>query len=684
MRWVVAFLFCLSMFGESLLDTLPMRFEPNPGLNPANSQVKWSARGSGYAFLFTDDATVLRAGGRIVKLTFPGANREAKFSGAQRMSTRINYFTGRRHASVRAFKQLRRTGIYPGVDLVYYGNGREIEYDFEIAPGADTSQIRMRFDGADAVRICDTGSIALTLGSGQIEQRKPVVYQKRASGEIVAVESNYVIDDDGSVRIELGAFDSSAKLIVDPAITYSAYLQGSSVDTVVGVGHDAQGNIYMAGNTYSIDFPVTPNGDILALAGVQNVWVAQINPALGSSALTYCSYLGGEAVDTVKAMTVDSNGVMYIAGSTDSGTYPVSANAYNSTYSGNIHPFLTMIDPSQQGAAGLIYSTFFGGTTSNDEIDGIAVASGKIYVAGWTQCSDYPVLNAYQSLQTGDYNAFAAEFDPTQSGAASLIASTYLGGSRQDFGRTIAVDSQGLVYVSGVTYSFDFPISSNAQQPGFAGDGDVFLSVLNFGTATLPYSTYVGGSSIDEAKKMVITSSGKVALTGYTLSPDFPVTQNAYQAALGAGGCNAFLTVIDTSALPGQGLVYSTFFGGSVGEVAYDVKQDKAGRFVFGGYTLSPDLPVTPNALNGSSSAGNIDGFVAVIDPSLPPLNGQALVYSSYITGPGMQIVYGVDVDLGGTIYVAGITTGNVFPNAIPPNTYVLKTSVFVMLFTIP
>ena len=688
MRLALAAFFCLNTFGATLLDTAPLRFEPNPQLEAqwgATSATKWSARGPGYAYLFADRATLLRTSAGTAELTFPGANRAARFAGERPLNTKINYFVGHESASVQAYARLRRAALWPGIDLVYYGVGHQIEYDFEIAPGADASRIRMRFTGARGVRLNASGDIVIDGGAGEIVQRKPMVYQRLDSGEIAAIASSYVLDRDGTARVKLGRYDRRRTLTVDPVITYDAYLSGEQPDMVVSVGHDPSGKIYLAGNTFSTMFPTTAQAyQFTSPVGPEHVWVAQIDPTAGANALVYASYIGGQSNDIASQMVVDVNGVMYITGSSDSTNYPTTTGGYEPTYPGsNTHGFVTMLDPSQ-GANGLIYSTYFGGSNF-DQGNGIAVANGKIYVTGWTNSIDLPLAgNSYQGTLTGGNDAFVAIFDPTQSGGASLVASTYLGGSLDEEGDSIAVDSAGLVYIGGMTGSFDLPTTPNANQPGFGGVADGFLAVFDMNAGTLNYSSYLGGSDVESVKRIALTASpGNVALVGYTVSSDFPVTFNAYENAIQGPG-NAFISVLNTSpsVTPGQGLLYSTYFGGSGGEVAYDLHVDSAGRFYIGGYTLSPNFPVTSNAMYAASVGGSIDGFVAVLDPSQPPQT--ALVYSSYITGPGMQVIYGVDVDSNGTIYAAGSTTGDVFPNAVPPNQTLLKTSVFVLTFMLP
>lgn len=570
MWFVLAFLSCLSVFAASpaaLLEPVPVRFEPNPGLSKAagsksaskaSRDVRWSARGLGYAFLFADDATLLRVGDRSIELTFPGSSAAAKFAAADRMAVSSNYFIGKKYASVPSFRRLRRIGIYPGVDVVYYGNGREIEYDFEISPGADASRIRMRFQGADAVRLNDRGEIVLTLGTGEMAQRPPVVYQRRASGEIVAVEGQYRLNERGVARLVLGTYDRREALIVDPTIIYQAYLAGTTSDNVAAIAHDAQGRIYLAGSTESLDFPATTTSYQALNNGDSDAWVMQLDPTAGANAIVYCTYIGGVADEFAKGLAVDQNNLIYITGSTDGDDYPVTAGALQTSISGNTHAFVTVFDPSQQGAAGLIYSTFIAGS-DNEEGDAIAVANGKIYVTGWTTSTDFPVAAGYQTALGGSYDAFVIELDPTQSGAASEIAATFLGGSGQDLGRSIAVDAAGRVYIAGVTYSFDFPTTANAYRSVYDAGGDVFVAELDLGAVTLNYSSYFGGSGTDEAKKILLTPLGNVALAGYTLSSDFPVTQNAYQTKFG-GTQNAFLSDSEHRDGPGRAPVFDLFW----------------------------------------------------------------------------------------------------------------------------
>ena len=673
MRFCLVFSFAVCAFATSparILESTPIRFEPRSG--------QWIVKGLNHSIGFTDRATLLHVGERTVSLSFPGSNRAARFAGSNPVVA-SNYFTGKQYSSVPAFARLRRTAVYPGIDLVYYGNGGELEYDFEIAPAANPGAIRMRFDGADRVALNERGEIVLTLGDGQIVQRTPVVYQKRASGEIVAVESHYRIDKRGDVRVELADYDRTRALVVDPTLNFSAFLYGSAADIGIAIAHDSNGNIYLAGNTWSADFPTSPDAYQAGYLTNQDVWVMKLNPSLGGGAIVYCTFLGGAAKEDLKAMTVDNNGVIYLTGSTDSSGFPVTSGAYKNSIASNTHAFVSVLDPSQAGTAGLIYSTYMGGANF-EEGDAIAVANGKIYVAGFTTSDDYPVVAPVQATRVSGYDAFISEFDPAQSGAASLVFSTFLGASGQDLPHTIAVDPAGNIYVAGVTYSNDFPTTPLSYKPfyghdGTAGDGDGFMTEINPNTSSIVYSTYLGGTFTDDIKKIVIEPNGHVAMTGYTLSPDFPLSPGAYQTTFNTSSCTlyscpstAFLTILD---LKGgtplvAGLVYSTLIGGTGGDAALDLKRDSAGRYIICGYTFSTDFPTTPDAFSPFSAGLGPDGFITILDPSQPPFSPKQLVYSTYVTGPGAQAVYGIDVDSAGNIFATGFATSAVFPGGAP------------------
>jgi len=667
MRFASLLLLGASAFAAApspVLPPQPVRFEPYVGPNAPGSPIKWSARGLGYSLAFTADATMFRLGERTLALRLLGADPRAAFEATSPYSVPTQYFTAAYRGPVQSYSRLRRQQVYPGVDVVYYGTGGNLEYDFEIAAGADPSRIRLRFDGSDRLRMALNGDILIDIGGQTITQHLPVVYQVTAGGQRTPVHAEYQIEANRDVTLHLDRYDTSAPLVIDPVITFAAYLPGSKNSVGVAISHDAKGFIYIAGNTAATDFVSTPNAFFGISRGTQNAWMMKINPRAtsGDQVIMYSTYFGGSLVDSLKDMVVDNaTGRVYLTGSTTSPDLLVPSGAYQTTLKGPTNGFVAVFDPEQ--APSLVYATYLGGS-GIDVPYGIATRNGKAYVTGSTTSLDFPTANATFPSSQGGTDMFIAEIDPTKSGAASLIASGYFGGSGLDYGTSVAVDAAGFVYVAGVTYSFNLPITAAPYQANANGGGEAFLVQFALEAPLIVYSTYLGGTGTDGAKKVLIDPNGRVAIAGYTSSANFPVTQNAYQSLLGGSrpnvATNAFLSILDLTLPPAQSLMYSTFYGGSVDEVPYSLRLDANGTYYLGGFTLSPDLPVSQNAINSSSGKGGFDGFIALINPGKPPLN--SLLYSSYVTGPGSQIVYGVDFDDSGTVYSTGFTTGNIYP----------------------
>jgi hypothetical protein len=679
MRSALLLFFCVGAFAApsaKVIQTAPIQFEQTGS--------QWTARGLNYAFRFENTGTAMRLGDRTLRMNFENSNPSAPFTGLDHSAHPTNSFRGRTYQRIENFARLRRTGIYPGIDLLYYSRNGELEYDFEIAPGADPSRIALTLQGADSARLNDHGDLVLTLAGKELIERAPSVYQRKKSGELTAVNASYRIGNDGVVRFNLGDYDRASPLIIDPAIAYVAYIGGSGGDVGIAVGHDAQGFIYVGGYTFSVDFPIGINAFSTTPTGEEDCFLIKLNPnaADPTQVIAYSSYYGGTSNELMTAMKVTSTGLIYFTGNTNSTNFPVSTGAFSGVLSEGTHAFVVELDSNQDGFNSQIYSTYYGGTTtvsgligSTDSGQGIFVGpTGLIYATGYTTSTDLPLVGGVQGALDGSYDAFVAEFDPTQTGSASLLFSTYLGGFAQDWGNDIAVDQSGLIYVTGFTFSSDFPFTQATAYSGYAGSGDAFLCVLNAGTGTVVYATpFGGGDGFDEGTRILVDPAGKtVAIAGFTQATTFPVTQNAYQSVMPSLtnvdpsgnqlGTNGFLAVFNMAkaTAPLQGLTYSTYFGGFGGEVVYGLRVDSQGRYYICGYTLSQNLPVTSGALNTASAGGGLDGFVAVLNPSLPPLN--QLVYSSYITSQGTQTVNDVDIDAKGTVWITGVATGNIFP----------------------
>src|SRR5258706_8561762 len=405
MRLVFALPFCLVAFAAppdrpavsksalTLLSRAPMQFEKL-------EKDQWIGHGPGFEYRFHDHGILIRIGDRYARVEFDGARKDAGFEATEPAPHATQYFYGPARTGRASYFRLRQKNVYPGIDVVYYGKGQNLEYDFEVAPGADASRIRLRFPGVDDLKLQNDGELVLTLGSHQLGQRPPVVYQRRGAQELVAIESRYSLDGDGAVRLKLGDYDRSEKLIVDPVIAYTAYLSGSSSDIATACVVDSKGFVYIGGTTNSTDLGLGGNGNNYQTTnkGLKDVFVLKLNPNASSAdqVIVYGTYFGDTGDDTLRGLAVDDQGLIYITGSTtSSATFPVTASALQSSATTNVHVFVSVIDPSKDPTTALIYSTYLGGTNFEEPF-GIAISKGKVFVAGYTASDDFPIGGASQ------------------------------------------------------------------------------------------------------------------------------------------------------------------------------------------------------------------------------------------------------------------------------------------------
>jgi len=450
----------------------------------------------------------------------------------------------------------------------------------------------------------------------------------------------------------------------DPALIYASFLGAGNQDSIIGVKVDAAGMAYVVGYTDSADLPALPGAYQEASKGGRDIFIAKFNPALsGPESLVYFTYLGGSGADTPTGMTVDAAGNVYVTGYTTSTDFPLGGEAPQTGSGGGTDAFVVKLNPAIPGEFALTFSTYLGGA-GTDVANGIAVdAQGAIYVAGYTKAENFPLSGKpVQDGIWGPQDCFVAKLDPAAEAPYSRVYATYLGGVDVEQCAAIAVSPAGLVYVAGSTQSSEtFPVVGAALQPVYGGGRDVFLTVLNLdrpGYDALVYSTFLGGSSIDEVRKIALAPDGGVLLTGYTLSTDFPVTPDAYQPQAPGNG-DVFVSKVDPG-LPGPaGLVYSTYLGGHSSEVAYDVLADAEKNVYLTGYTLSADFPVTLDAFQPTWSGG-VDVFCAKLSLAMPP--AQALAYATFAGRGGINVGYGIAVAPSGLMYLAGRSQDQNFP----------------------
>jgi hypothetical protein len=688
----------LSEYGK-----LPLSFEANRG--QTDGQVRFLSRGSGFSLFLTNDEAVIdlmRTGPshidprrRFAKPTrMPdtdgstasvklhmqvlGANLASRVVGAAELPGKANYFIGNDPAkwrtNVPTYAQVKYESVYPGVDLIYYGNRGRLEYDFVVAPGIDPGLIALRFRGGSDVAVNQNGD--LLLNSEDVRFQKPEVYQD-TDGTRKLVESQYVMTANNTIRFAVGDYDRSKPLVIDPVLVYSTFLGGSDVDDGRGIAVDASGNAYVIGDTSSSDFP-TANAIQPTFTGFHHTaFVTKINAS--GSALVYSTYLGGSLPnsggflrDSPGGIAVDASGNAYVTGFTTSPDFPTTVNAIQptspicpgSTCDPNAAAgFVTKINAS--GSA-LVYSTYLGGSFA-DGGNSIAVdRHGNAYVTGFANSSDFPTVNALQStLGSGaQANAFVSKINASGS---ALVYSTYLGGGGPDnfdVGTGIAVDASGNAYVTGWTRSSSFP-TANALQPTLKGlIQNAFVTKINANGSAFVYSTYLGGRNIsddtpkdpgDQGNGIAVDSSGNAYVAGQTSSADF-ATANPLQSSL-VGPTDAFLTKINAS---GSALVYSTFLGGSGDDRADSVAVDGVGNAYIAGTTFSTNFPAV-SAVQSTFGGGSSDSFVAEINPG-----GSALVYSTDLGGSGDEFSGGIALDSLGNVYLTGFTRSPNFPTANP------------------
>ena len=660
---------------------LPLSFEANHG--QTDQQVKFLSRGPGYALFLTPTEAVLTLKAQnehhiekasvlpvtfepkqsaskaaVLRIRLDHANGDAKVSGIEQLPGKSNYFIGKDPTKWRrdipTFAKVKYQDVYPGVDLVYYGNQRQLEYDFVLAPGADPRQIELSFNGAEQLRLDGEGNLVVSIAGRKIIEHAPFIYQD-VDGERRRVAGGYELASDHRVGFKLTVYDHRKTLTIDPSLAYSTYLGGSSggldfgqgTDQGNGIAVDSSGNAYVTGFTQSSDFPVTSGALQTTSAGFADAFVSKLNS--DGSALIYSTYLGGTGRDQGQRIAVDSSGSAYIVGSTESNDFPTTAGALQTTFGGGDDAFVSKLNSS--GSA-LIYSTYLGGS----DIDlgrGLAVdSSGNAYLTGATLSSNFPITSgALQTTFVGFGDAFVSKLN---SSGSALIYSTYLGGSISQFGYGVAVDSSGNAYVAGVTMSVDFPIVAGALQTTLGGGDDVFVSKLNSSGSALVYSTYLGGSDEDFGFDIAVDSSGNAYVTGQTVSSNFPTTVGALQPAFGGGNHDTFVSKLNSS---GSALIYSTYLGGSGDDSGSSIAADPLGNAYVTGETVSIDFPISSGALQ-PTPAGGFDAFVSKLNSG-----GSALLFSTYLGGSdGSEIGTGIALDSSRDAFVAGTTGSSDFP----------------------
>jgi hypothetical protein len=590
---------------------------------------------------------------------FVDANQETIVLGQNKLYHKNNYFIGNDpdhwYTDVPNFQAIIYQDIFPGIDLTYYSVDGLLKYDFIVKPGADPSQIKVQYHGIENIEYKSSGGLAINTKYGSIYEKSPVIYQK-ISNKKNLVKGKYLLDDNMFGFLIEDTYNANYPLIIDPGLIYSTYFGGSGVEWGEQITVDKEGCVFITGQTGSPDLP-TVNPYDGTYNGEYDAFVTKFSAQ--GDILEYSTFFGGSTYDGAKDIAVDNNGCAYILGWTKSSDLPM-VNSFDEIFAPTEDLFVAKFTSSGNQ---LIYSSYLGGSVSdwnNEEDCGSIAVDGKgcAYVTGTTSCFDFPVYNAYDSSYNGECDAFVTKFS-TQGN--TLEYSTYVGGTLYDESRSLAIDKNECAYITGDTWSIDFPMENPYDDDYFIDEcEEVFVTKLSPQGNSLVYSTYLGGSRLDWPWNIEVDRNGCAYVTGDTQSDDFP-TVNAYDDTFNIDSVppyektDAFLTKLSQK---GNRLVYSTFLGGTKYDHGGSVAIDENGCAYLAGGTgpLSNSFPVV-NPYDDTYNGGIYDAFLAKFTP-----NGKNLIYCTYLGGTDYDLATGVDFDSNGCAYVFGPTFSTDFP----------------------
>ncbi|MGB9072202.1 MAG: choice-of-anchor D domain-containing protein [Terriglobales bacterium] len=671
---------------------LPLTFEANRG--QTDPRVKFLSHGPGYSVFLTSGQMVLalrpsavmsnaaknsavpaanqKPADAVIQINLVGANPNPKVVGEDLQPGKVNYFIGKDpkqwQKNVSIYKQVRYKGVYPGIDLVYYGNQSRVEHDFVIAPGADPSQIQLDIKGADRLSLAPNADLVLHKGSDEVRLQAPILYQE-FHGMRVPITGQYTVNNSNRVSFTLGQYDKTMPLVIDPVLVYGTFLGGLANDQAVGITVDSDGSAYVAGSTQSTNFPLA--GQNGAPPSGTNVFLAKLD--VSGSSLVYADYIGGNSEDYPAAIAMDSSNHVFITGYTYSGDFPV-VNAYQPNNAGGTDGFVTEV--AADGAS-LLYSSYLGGSNYDYPTSIALDGTGNIFVAGRTSSTDFPTANAFQSTVSPNQNGYYGEYGfltKLTPDGSSLVYSTYYAGStnvvQTCWGQPcwpspytdvngVAVDLGGNAYLAGVTNTYDFPVTQGAyqtsntttydQQVGFVGE---FSSSGN-----LVYSTYFGATPDNYYLQLIavaVDTTGSAYIVGetYPWSNTLPITTPNLCDPAQSSCSSGFITKFDPT---GSTLAYSTFLATNVDANPQTLLVDANGDAYVLNESGGGDQTFLVNPIETFNNQSDL--LVQEIDPT-----GGTQLFSTFLGGNGDDYPGGIAVDSTGAIYVTGYTNSSDYP----------------------
>jgi len=640
---------------EEVARSLPMRFEANRG--QADADVKFVGRGEGFGVLLKPGEAVLALNGKKPKastqtearsgsagalppahisMKLEDANSTPFVSGVDQQVAQANYFIGNDSAKwvrgIDTYSGVLYTDVYNGVDLMFHSNQRQLEYDFMIAPQADPNQIRVRFDGADDLRLTSDGALILSTPAGELRHDRPIAYQTKNDTQ-VPVSAEFRQLRDGAITFTLGDYDRTLPLVIDPLLVYSSYMGGSASDFGRGIKVDLGGTMYVVGDSVSSDF--------LFRSSLTNsdVFVGRLSP--DGLLLTYV-FFGGEKNEFATGLAIDLSGNIYLSGNTESKDFPI-VSSVGTELLGESDAFVVKLTANFQQ---FIYSSLIGGGGKESGVSLTIDSAGSAYISGRTSSQDFPLVGAMQPIYGGgDFDAFVSKLSAD---GKTLVYSTYLGGGDTEdlMDRSgIGIDSDGNVYVTGDTQSTDFPVKNAVQaaKNGAASTSDGFVSVINPSGSNFVYSTYMGGTNDDFGLAIATDQSHNAYIAGSTKSTSFPGSTSTRTSTTTS---DAFVAKLNPT---GSAITYLTFIGGAAGnEAANAIALDNDGTAVIVG-SAGAGVP-TLNSIQSFFKGGANDALIARLTAS------GAVSFSTYLGGGGDDVGLGVAIHADHVIYVTGVT----------------------------
>ncbi len=590
-------------------DDLPVSFVENRGQTDA--RVDYYAQGPKFGFYVTSDEVVmsLDKGAQpidpseaidqvVLALRFVGSDQRVQPHGAELADGVVNDLRGNDPSQWRTgiaqYRDVVYRDLWPDIDLRLLEQAGVLKYEFHVHPGATPSDIRLAYDGADDLAVGVGGGLQIATAFGVLDDSAPVSYQEIGASR-VPVASAYVIggatDQGRTYSFAVGEYAKDHDLIIDPGVQYTTFLGGNSAEVGNGIVADSGGNVFVAGTTQSPDFPTTTGAfrRTGATSNFSDVFVTKLNST--GTAPVYSTFVGGSDLETGNRLAVDAAGNAYVTGTTKSSNFPTTGGAFDRSLNIPANCPRCVVDNTD--------SFVF-----------------KLNAAG-----------------------------------SALSYSTYLGGTDIDSARGIAVDAAGSAYVTGETLSNDFPTTAGAVSRTLRGDDDVFVTKLNPTGSALSYSTFLGGTAVDNGERIAVDAGGNAYALGFSSSTDFPTTPGAFDTTAN-GGFDTTLTKLNPA---GSALVYSTYLGGSDFDSGSGLAVDSAGSAYVTGGTPSANWPITPGAFDTTFNGG--DGYVTKVDPA-----GARLVYSTFIGGSAGDSISSVVVDPAGNAWLTGSTSSADFP----------------------